>query len=232
MIESVLQNKPVEYVDNLLLTVAPVVLVGVNYIIIPCVIDYSSYHLGFRLKSDRHYSNFKKHYVYLLVNVLMIPLFGLTSYETLMYYLTSNDTNTITHRAMTKSTLFTKFMLGLTLLSNALYALDVPHFCFKWLHGRYIASLPEYMKPLANVIEVGYYFDHGYNLAFVALIWTMGVLFSTIAPLIPIIAFVFFGIKYLVDKYNFMYVYPAEFDSSQPFGMKVSNICTTSIFGF
>jgi hypothetical protein len=88
------------------------------------------------------------------------------------------------------------------------------------------------MKLSPNVIEVGYYFDHGYNLAFVALIWTMGILFSTIAPLMPMIAFVFFLLKYQVDKYNFMYVYPAEFDSQQPFGLKVSYLCTASIFGF
>jgi hypothetical protein len=74
-----------------LFQIAPVVILFVNYGLIPCVIDYSSYHLGFRLKSQRHYSNFKKHYVYLLINVLIIPSFGLTSYETLMYYLTSND---------------------------------------------------------------------------------------------------------------------------------------------
>ena len=88
------------------------------------------------------------------------------------------------------------------------------------------------MKLSPLVVDCGYFFDHGYNLAFVALIWTMGILFSTIAPVIPIIAFIFFTIKYLVDKYNFMYVYPQEYDYSQPFGIKVSYICTASIFGF
>jgi Calcium-dependent channel, 7TM region, putative phosphate len=218
--------------DNVLLSISPVVLLFVNYILIPCVIDYSSYYLSFRLKSERHYSNFWKHYIYLLINVLIIPLFGLTNYESLIYYLTSNDSFTITNRAMTKSTLFTKFMLGLTLMSNVLYALDAPHWFYKCLHERHKSKLPEYMKLSPHVLEVGYYFDHGYNLAFVALIWTMAILFSTIAPLIPVIAFVFFLIKYLVDKYNFMYVYPAEFDSQKPFGIKVSYICTASVFGF
>ncbi len=140
-------------------------------------------------------------------------MFGLTNYESLVYYLTFNDSFTITNLAMTKSTLFTKFMLGLTLMSNVLYALDAPHWFYKWLHERNKRKLPEYMKLSPHAVQVSYYFDHGYALAFVALIWTMAILFSTIAPLIPLIAFVFFFIKYLVDKYNFMYVYPAEFDS-------------------
>jgi hypothetical protein len=72
--------------------------------------------------------------------------------------------------------------------------------------------MPDYMKLSPKVLEAGYYFDHGYNLAYVALIWTMAILLSMIAPLIPMIAFFFFLIKYFVDKYNFMYVYPAEFD--------------------
>ena len=51
------------------------------------------------------------------------------------------------------------------------------------------------------------------------LIWTIGILFSTIAPLIPLTTFIFFLIKYWIDKYNFMYVYPTEFDTQQPFGI-------------
>lgn len=88
------------------------------------------------------------------------------------------------------------------------------------------------MQLSPNVEESQYYFDHGYNLAYVALIWTISILFSMIAPFIPIIAFFFFLIKYFVDKYNFMYVYPTEFDHKEPFSIKVSFICTASLFGF
>ena len=133
---------------------------------------------------------------------------------------------------MTKSTLFTNFLLSLTLMSNSITALDVPHWIAKCCNERRKQKLPEYMKLSPNELKAGYYFDHGYSLAYVALIWTMAILFSMIAPLIPIIAFFFFLIKYFVDKYNFMYVYPAEFDSQQPFGIKVSYICTASLFGF
>ena len=89
-----------------------------NYVIMPSVIDQSSYYLGFKLKSDRHFSNFIKHYVYLLLNTLLIPLFGLTSYETLFSYLASNDTMTITTRALHTVSFFIRFLVGITLFSN------------------------------------------------------------------------------------------------------------------
>jgi len=116
-----------ELTDTALLAVSSMVLLLVNYLLIPCLIDYFSYFLNFRLKSERHYSNFWKNYLYLLINVLIIPLFGLTNYQSLFYFLILNDSYTITNLAMTKSTLFTKFMLSLTLMSNGLYALDAPH---------------------------------------------------------------------------------------------------------
>lgn len=44
-------------------------------------------------------------------------------------------------------------------------------------------------------------------------IWTIGIFFSAIAPLIPMIVFIYFLIKYWIDKYNLMYVYPREYDT-------------------
>jgi len=66
------------------------IMIFSNYIVVPLIIDTASYSLGFKLKSDRHFSNFIKHYIYLMVNTLLIPLFGLSSIETLVNFLTSN----------------------------------------------------------------------------------------------------------------------------------------------
>jgi len=45
-------------------------------------------------------------------------------------------------------------------------------------------------------------------------------------------AFVFFIIKYNIDKYNFMYLYPGEFETVSSFGTRVAWICTFTIFFF
>lgn len=59
----------------------------VNYIIFPQVIWIASTNLNFRLKSERHRSNFIKYVVFFLLSSLFIPLFGLTSFDSLFAYI-------------------------------------------------------------------------------------------------------------------------------------------------
>ena len=47
--------------------------------------------LNFRLKSDRHRSNFIKYVIFFLLSSLFIPLFGLTSFDSLFAYIWSNN---------------------------------------------------------------------------------------------------------------------------------------------
>ena len=63
-------------------------------------------------------------------------------------------------------------------------------------------------------------------------IWTIGIFFSTIAPIIPCICGVYFFFKYWIDKYNLMYVYPTEYDTMYPFSESAVFMCTLAIFGF
>jgi len=58
-----------------------------------------------------------------------------------------------------------------------------------------------------------WYFDLGYHFAFSITVFTVVIIFSAAAPLIPIFGFLFFAIKYYVDKYNWLYVYENEFQS-------------------
>jgi hypothetical protein len=69
------------------------------------------------------------------------------------------------------------------------------------------------MKLSPEQFKDTWFFDQGYQLAFVTVIWTIGIFFSAIAPLIPMIVFIYFMIKYWIDKYNLMYVYPREYDT-------------------
>jgi len=91
------------------------------------------------------------------------------------------------------------------------------------VHKYSFNRLPVYMRLSPEEQKDDYYFDLGYFFAYSTVIYTIGLFFSTIAPLIPLICFLFFAVKYWVDKYNFMYVYPPEFDSMQPFGKYVAH---------
>lgn len=106
-------------------------LVVANYILIPNLINEASYLMGFRLRSERHYSNYIKHYISLITNALLIPLFGLTSIETLISYLTSTKTAAIEMKALQTTNFFTRFLTGLSLFSNTMNALDGPHYVVK-----------------------------------------------------------------------------------------------------
>ena len=126
--------------------IAPMIMIFSNYVAVPILIDTASYYLGFKLKSDRHFSNFIKHYFYMLLNVLLIPLFGLSSLETLWNFLASNSVMAITTRALDTSSFFLKFLAGLSLFSTSIQALDIPHWLYTLMHSISFNRLPKYMK--------------------------------------------------------------------------------------
>ena len=134
-------------------------LVVANYILIPNLINEASYLMGFRLKSERHYSNYIKHYISLITNALLIPLFGLTSIETLISYLTSTKTAAIEMKALQTTNFFTRFLTGLSLFSNTMNALDGPHFVVKKIKQFMFNRLPFYMKLSPEEYKDTCYFD-------------------------------------------------------------------------
>jgi hypothetical protein len=54
----------------------------------------------------------------------------------------------------------------------------------------------------------------GYNIAFTQIIYCTVCIFSQVAPLITPFGCCFFTVKYFIDKYNILYVYPAEYNFS------------------
>lgn len=81
-------------------------------------------------------------------------------------------------------------------------------------------------------IDDDWFFDIGYHFAFSIIIFTIVFIFSTSAPLVPIFGFMFFSLKYIIDKYNFMYVYPTEFESKGTLTGNVSTFTTVALFLF
>lgn len=66
-----------------------------------------------------------------------------------------------------------------------------------------------------------YAFDLGYHHSYSIVVFTMGLIFSTVEPLISLIAFCFFFGKYYIDKYNLSFVYNREFEGGGDIKSKV-----------
>lgn len=59
-----------------------------------------------------------------------------------------------------------------------------------------------------------YKFEIGYQGACCVNAYCIALLFSTMAPYVTIFALPFFGLKFLVDKYNVTFVYTSEYQST------------------
>ena len=64
----------------------------------------------------------------------------------------------------------------------------------------------EYEKNLSKNKD-GFYFPLGYNIAYSLIIYTIVIIFSTVAPIITPFGGCYFTVKYFIDKYNIVYVY-------------------------
>jgi len=95
----------------------------------------------------------------LITNGFLIPLFGLTSIETLYSYLTSTTTADIEMKALQTTNFFTRFLTGLSLFSNTINVLDVPHFIVRTGKQILFNRLPAYMKLSPEKYKDTFFFD-------------------------------------------------------------------------
>ena len=71
-----------------------------------------------------------------------------------------------------------------------------------------------------------YQFDLGYHQSYSLVIFLNCLLFSCLVPLIPLIAAFFFYVKYMIDKYNLIFVYFKVYES----GGKIRRAVTRYMF--
>lgn len=92
-------------------------------------------------------------------------------------------------------------------------------------------QLEEYkMRRSLSMYKDRWYFDLGSEIAFTSVIYLIIVLFSTIAPLITIFGGLFFGIKYLIDKYNVCYIFPTENIGNSSLMMEICRLQYIAMF--
>lgn len=59
-----------------------------------------------------------------------------------------------------------------------------------------------------------WFFNIGYSVPYNSAIFSMVLVFSTVVPLVLPLGSIFFYVKYLLDKYNLIYVCPEQFESA------------------
>ena len=83
-----------------------------------------------------------------------------------------------------------------------------------------------------NDIEDDWYFDIGYHFAFSITVFVIILIFSASVPLIPLFGFLYFALRYFIDKYNFLFVYQTEFQSRGVLGRAIIRYTAFAIFLF
>jgi len=96
---------------------------------------------------------------------------------------------------------FFRFLIQITFLSCTVQLLAAPYFATKkfkkWVSNEYKDEHWEFQE---------WFFNISYSIPYNLAIFTLVLIFSTIVPLILPLGSVFFYIKYLLDKYNLIYV--------------------------
>lgn len=77
-----------------------------------------------------------------------------------------------------------------------------------------------------------YAFDLGYHQSYSIVIYTLGLVFCAIVPLIAIFELFFFLFKHYIDKYNLTFVYNREFEGGGVIKNSVVPFMLFSIFLF
>jgi len=175
-----------------------------------------------------------KNFVFMVLNTIFLPLTGFLSIREFLSYLYdnlegSNDisdvVNSVTFKLGIMGTFFLRFLCQVTFVSNGIQLLDIPHF--------FVKSIRKCChKNKQTEFKDTWFFDLGYHQSYSLAIFTLGLLFSIIMPLAAIFSFLFFCIKYYVEKYNMMYVYQKEFESKGGLKKKIIPFANSAIFIF
>ena len=191
----------------------PLIVVIMNSGVIPFIVGYIAVEEMHYKRSYREKSIFVKNVVFMVINCFIIPTFGVLSWsklkECIRYLLVTHWDMDISEGFIRNSYFFLRYAIQVTFISNGIQLLALPQFFVKKM--RVILASSDYEKFYASMIKK--YFDYGYNYSFSITVFILIICFSTTIPLITPFGALFFYIKYYIDKYNLLFLYPAEFES-------------------
>lgn len=100
----------------------------------------------------------------------------------------------------------------MTFISNGFWLIDVVHTLNSWC----LKKCHQYKHKdsvLTPEFKDDYVFDLGYHQSYSLVIFLNCLIFSCLVPIISVFAALFFYLKYLIDKYNLIFVYFKVFES-------------------
>eukprot|EP00743_Colponemidia_sp_Colp-15_P010510 GILK01011581.1.p1 GENE.GILK01011581.1~~GILK01011581.1.p1 ORF type:complete len:435 (-),score=70.25 GILK01011581.1:217-1395(-) len=208
----------VDYLPTLL-------LILINSVLVPVAIDYCAEWERFDLKSQKEKAVLSKNLVFLLINSLFLPMFGLSSIQTFVelsgeYELDAWNKVLGSILLTSSGAFFIRYLIQSTFISNCSQLLAVSELLnTKWREWQ--SGIPIRSHRIRERVR----FDFGYSYASVLSILSMVIVYSIAVPLIVPFGFLFFLLKYTIDKYNFLHIYTVDFESRGDLGKIVYKYC-------
>ena len=115
---------------------SPLIVILVNFVIIPCLIDFSVLYEDHRRHSGVQVSIIKRIYFFMLFNTLIFPVTATSTALVLAEKLSTNITNwpsMLASNMMAQQYFYIKFIIQLTFISNGLCLIDAPHRITAWI---------------------------------------------------------------------------------------------------
>ena len=107
--------------------------------------------------------------------------------------------------------------------------MDLVHRSYVWVN-QYLHNVRHKNSVLKPPFKDEYVFDLGYHQSYSLVIFLNCLIFSTIVPLIPMFACLFFSLKYVIDKYNLIFVYFKIYESGGKIRKHVTNYMFFNLF--
>ena len=203
---------------SLLITLLPpLVIIFINNILL-LMIDYSAFYEKRITHSKYQFSIFNKAYIYLALNMLIIPAVTLSSYSSLIEVAKKNNYNVLQILAQFYSQNSGVFFVSMLIqnaclslctnlvrmgeIGNAFFSPWLAHYRRKFFHDSQAWRRKEGM-----VFLYGFYYSQH------LIIVTIVLIFSTTVPMISAAGLLFFGLRHIIDSFNLLTIYRKEIDS-------------------
>lgn len=138
-------------------------------------------------------------FFFMLLNTLLIPITATSSavllFEKAKKEGIENWPSMLSSNMMAQQSFYIKFIIQLTFITNGLTLIDAPHRMSTWFKKKLYEREHQHLlhvKPFRD----DYQFDLGYNQSYCLVIFLNCLLFSSVVPIIPIFAALYFHIKY------------------------------------
>lgn len=193
----------------------PILVWLINFGLVPNLIDYSTLLEDFQRKSSRQNAIMHRNFFFMFVNLFILPIMqkavALDLFEDIKKEQLSFASK-FSLGFMVQQIFFLKFIIALLFISNGFWLTDMFHRLYVCI-GRRIHQHREAQSVIKTRYKDEYEFDIGYHQSYSLVIFLACLLFAILVPLISFFAFLFFFVKYFIDKYNLIFVYYKVYES-------------------